>query len=553
MVSERESVWARRFLWAAVLLGSLFRLRQYLHARSLWIDEAMLANNILGRSFRQLLLPLDLDQTAPVPLLWLTRAFARLAGSDERVLRLLPFVCGIALLVALTRVARRLLPSRPAALAVLIAAVSPMLIYYANELKPYGLDAMWAVVLLLLALRVRELPGRRDRWVALLVVGTLATLATVPAPFMLASLGLGLVLEPEVRHAKGGWTWLVVCAAVWVTVFTAVYLALYRSTAEGAYMQRYWVPYFLSPTLPGLERKIAHIVTTGLQDWFVSEGGPWRLDAGYMLIPLILIGVFAFFRRYGWGIPVMLLLPFGLAVLASMLRRYPLAPRLMLFALPSMALLLASGVWSVCDWLRPRWRLPWFAVASACLVLLPGLDAARQWITPLDHESLRPLIADIVADHQPNAAVYVYGRAMPAWLFYTTDWSRPDLSRVHERSRLIASTGGAFYNAASRGHEVGREGDSLLFPYRDWRELVAVPSGLGPDSLGIRRGAPDPGWGANEARRIREAGGDETWLVLYSFAPGVRDSLEAAMRAAGATRTLSKEREGAVIERYVFE
>ncbi len=535
-----------------MLLGAILRLRQYLHARPLWIDEAMLANNILGRSFRQLLLPLDTDQTAPVPLLWFTRLCALLAGPDERALRLLPFLGGIVLLVAFAQLSRRLLPAWPAALAGLIAAVSPMLIYYANELKPYGLDAMWTVVLLLLALRVREQPADRTRWIALLLGGTLATVATTPAPFMLAGIGLGLVLEPEVRQAKGGWTWLTVCAALWVVVFATLYLALYRATAESPYMQRYWVPYFLSPTLPELESKIDHVVTAGLEEWFVSGGTPWRLRAGFILIPAILIGVFAVVRRHGRGITLMLVLPFGLAVMASMMRRYPVVPRLMLFALPSILLLLTAGVWAVCEWLRARARIPWFALASASLVVLPGIDAAREWITPLDRESLRPLIAEIVADHQPGAAVYVYGRAMPAWLFYTTDWSRPDLARVHLRSQLIASTGGAFYHAASRGHAVGREGDDLLFPYRDWRELVGVPSGLGPDSLGIRADAPDPGWGANEARRIREAGGPEAWLVLFSFAPGVQDSLEAAMRAAGATQTLVEERDGAVIERYVF-
>ncbi len=544
--------WSGRAMWSAVLVGSLLRLRQYVHARPLWIDEAMLANNILTRGFRQLLLPLDTDQTAPVPLLWFTRLAALIAGPDERALRLLPFLGGVVLLLVLRKVAYRLLPPWPATLAVLTAALSPMLIYYANELKPYGVDAMWAMLLLLLALRVRERPVARDRWLCLLVAGALATIAATPAPFMLAGVGIGLALDAGVRRAPRGWMWLISCGALWVAVFGTMYLLLYRATAESPYMQHYWVPYFLSPSLPELDAKIDHAVGSGLQDWFLSEGGRWRVEAGFLLILPTVLGGFALARRHGRAVMAMLLVPFALAVVASTLRRYPVAPRLMLFAMPGMTLLLSAGLWAICERFGARWRLPLLGLVSAAFLALPGLDAIRAWKQPLDRESLRPLVARLEQEHAPGAAIYVYGRAMPAWLFYTTDWSHPDLTRVHERSVLISSTGGAFYHAASRGHAVAEEGDSLIYPYRDWRELVGVPAGLGPDTLGIRRDAPDPGWATNEVRRIRQAGGPEAWLVLFSFAPGVQDSLAAAMQAAGATRTLHEERDGAVVERYVF-
>ncbi len=551
MPDERPD-WAVRAQWGAVLIGVVIRLRQFLHARPLWIDEAMLANNILSRTFRRLLLPLDTDQTAPVPLLWFARAAARLAGPDERALRLLPFLGGLLLLVCMSRVARRLLPPWPAALAVLVAALSPMLIYYANELKPYGLDAMWAMLLVLLALRVRERPAAGDRWLLLCIAGVLATLSTTPAPFLLAGVGLGLALDAGVREAPKGWPRLIGCGALWAIAFGATYLLLYRATANNAYMQRYWVPYFLSPSLPELDAKIDHAVGAGLQDWFLADGGRWRVEAGFLLILPVVIGGFALVRRQGRAVLALLFTPFALAVLASMLRRYPVAPRLMLFSMPMMTLLISAGLWAIAEQFGTRWRQAAFCLVGGMIVLLPALDAAREFRRPLDRESIRPLVRHFEREHAPGATVYVYGRAMPAWLFYTTDWTHPDIPRVRERSILIGSTGGAFYHAASRGHAVAAEGDSLDFPYRDWHELVGVPSGLGPDTLGIRRDAPDPGWAANEARRIRQAGGPEAWLVLYSFVPGVQDSLAAAMQAVGATRTLQEDRDGAVLERYVF-
>ena len=49
-----------------LMAGGLLRLLALLADRCLWIDEAMLALNLVGRSPRQLLDPLDWNQGAPV-------------------------------------------------------------------------------------------------------------------------------------------------------------------------------------------------------------------------------------------------------------------------------------------------------------------------------------------------------------------------------------------------------------------------------------------------------------------------------------------------------
>jgi hypothetical protein len=57
--------WFRYFSIAGVVLGVLVRLVQYLSQRSLWSDEAMLALNIVDRSYAALLQPLGYNQAAP--------------------------------------------------------------------------------------------------------------------------------------------------------------------------------------------------------------------------------------------------------------------------------------------------------------------------------------------------------------------------------------------------------------------------------------------------------------------------------------------------------
>ena len=63
-----------KFEWLIILFGTLLRLTQYLSNRSLWLDEANLALNIVNRSFLQLLKPLDNNQGAPIGFLMLERS-----------------------------------------------------------------------------------------------------------------------------------------------------------------------------------------------------------------------------------------------------------------------------------------------------------------------------------------------------------------------------------------------------------------------------------------------------------------------------------------------
>lgn len=79
---QRESVaadfvapWAEpelpmRVLRAALAVGVTLRVLLYLSSRSLWLDEACLALNLAGRSYLDLLRPLDYDQVAPPLFLW---------------------------------------------------------------------------------------------------------------------------------------------------------------------------------------------------------------------------------------------------------------------------------------------------------------------------------------------------------------------------------------------------------------------------------------------------------------------------------------------------
>ena len=85
----------QRLSFIIICFGILVRLVQYLFNRSLWADEAVLALNIVNRSYLELLEPLDYEQGAPIGFLILEKLAVQLFGDNEYALRLVPLLSSI--------------------------------------------------------------------------------------------------------------------------------------------------------------------------------------------------------------------------------------------------------------------------------------------------------------------------------------------------------------------------------------------------------------------------------------------------------------------------
>jgi len=112
---DRDHIHNRTWKYTAigiVIAGSLVRLVHYINNRSLWLDESMLARNILDRGPLELLQPLKFDQGAPVLFLQLVKLVTFVFGSGELALRLVPLVGSLVSLILFYHVARLLLDDR---------------------------------------------------------------------------------------------------------------------------------------------------------------------------------------------------------------------------------------------------------------------------------------------------------------------------------------------------------------------------------------------------------------------------------------------------------
>jgi hypothetical protein len=511
-------------------IGVALRLHLYVDRRSLWLDEIWVALNIVGHSFLRLLRPLDYAQSAPVGFLWVERLAVLIGGVNELALRAFPFLAGCALLVLLWMLARRLLDVRYAALCLAFAALSPLLVYFSNEVKPYILDALMAVVLTWLTLDVLEAPDSPRAWRRLLLGGVLGILLSSPSVFVLAAVGLALIAHPAIGRTRTGWMRLVGTGAIWVILFTLGYFLIYRSTANSAYMQGIWKNDFLTLPLSTMAQ-VGNVSTRTM--WIhtlFGEGEELLVPKTIVSVTLFsLIGAVVLWRRHGLPVALLVLLPFVATAGASFARLWPLTPRLLLGLIPALVLLLGAGMWALVSLLPVRTRGIALALLGALYLVPASVYGAEKLREPKRRDDVAPLIREFMATRNGPAIMYVMGHGTPSWLFYTARW--------RERE------GPAFQFAATRANTAAHFETRGCLAQEPGLRTVFAP--MGKDALTEAGLAREAAWLAAQPER-------DVWVLTLSYEHAAGHVLEHQMLAHGAARVGERTRQGGELRHFRF-
>lgn len=425
--------------------GVLLRVRDYLVNRSLWLDEAWLALNVLGKSTADLVLKrLDFNQAAPPGFLLLAKLGVLAWGGSEYVLRLVPLLFSLGSLLLFAWIARRVLAPAGALAAVALFAVMPQLIRYAAEFKQYGLDVTVGLAVIAAALPFLEGTAGTLHAVILALTGAVAVWLSHPAPFFLAAAGLVLLVQWR-RKGQPGIGALIIIGAIWVASFAVVYLVSLRDLGTHPGLQRAWASTF-PPSMFSLSA--VRWAAGRVMELFVYAFGSRAPMMGAFAV--LAGGVLLLTAR-----PVhlvLLLVPMGFALVAALLGRYPFQERLVLFTLPLLALLAGGGA----DYVRKNTRDSRVITALfiGLLLLSPTLAALSHLIRPQFIEEMRPVIAYVQQRALPDDIVYLSYSAQPAFRYHAPRLGfRPQhvfLSRGYNREefREIAAD-----LARLRGHQ----------------------------------------------------------------------------------------------------
>jgi hypothetical protein len=324
-------------------------------------------------------------------------------------------------------------------------------------------------------------------------------------------------------------------------------------------MRRFWDLAFLTPSRPGF---LVHA-------WKAVEDQVWGFVAGdplvdrrpflvllhvasVLVVLLVLLGAARVARTRGGDACWWLAGPVVLTMLASAARLFPIAPRLTLFLLPGLITLFVAGLADALGRLGEAGARRRLAITTAVVVLPLEFDAvARTFaLEPSGHFQL--LVRELRERRAPGEPVYVFVRSLPAWIFYSTDWSRPDTARVAFLSRAASAEGAAFENAPSRGRVRPDEPTALSDPALAPGEIIGLPSGMewreNQEHVGSE---PDSGWVETERERIERAASPGVWVLATTWYAPEADLFRTLQRDA-VRRTYANLRGGSALVRYEF-
>lgn len=184
----------RLYVLAVTLVAAVLRF-YLIEEKSIWLDESFslwIARHSLWEGWRWLI---EVDQHPPL-YYSLLHVWIRLFGSLEGAVRTLSALASVLTIPVFHAACRRLLDSPTAAIAVLILAVSPFHVQFAQETRMYALLTLEAacVIYFLARLMTVRVPQGRD-WVGLAVSQALVMLThNTAAVYLPVALNAGAVL-----------------------------------------------------------------------------------------------------------------------------------------------------------------------------------------------------------------------------------------------------------------------------------------------------------------------------------------------------------------------
>ena len=433
--------WIRTGRLTAVIIYSLgagvavcgIVLRVWDLRRSLWLDEAWVANSVIASSLRGMFYYDFWLQTSPPLFLLLERATVASLGLSNLALRLIPLLMGIAAIASMIALSWHLL-SRQHALLTLFVLSGPA-IEYSQTLKQYSSELAITTTILLATILYLERPTRR-RFGLLTGIIVIGSFAAYPVAFIWPGMVLVLFLRGK-RSQPLRSTWFR------STDFKrGVLLSL---IAGACLIVEYWlfaVPN-VSPVLrsefsqgvrdAGFASVIASNVYALLSDLPIPGRLIERAWLGSGLTgTLLLVGFGLAYLRFRRGerrwleIQTICLLPCLLCSVAKWFNLYVMSTRTRLFLVPCVVVVLISSLQLISEFVLGRWNFPTqrllgrAALGGITIVALAsGVHRAPSVALTARYEDMDGAVSFLRSQVQSEDLLWVHSTCSEAFKLYT--------------------------------------------------------------------------------------------------------------------------------------
>ncbi|MBR6099284.1 glycosyltransferase family 39 protein [bacterium] len=321
-------------IWGIIFTGIILRLSFVLFNAGLWHDECALAINILDRDFSGLLQPLRFLQIVPPLFLLLSKFLISIfpchgnMDLTDFVFRVIPLCGGIGSILAFYYLLKNLFQNKAVILfGVAMAALSPALINYSYEFKPYSTDVLIGILLMIYFLKVNNLSYIKQ---IVHSVGLFClVMFSLPAAFVSIAGMFPLLMKDRKKF---------ICAIVPFLLCFGIYYLLYLKGIlefHGAKMNHNWNDYFIT-----------------FSNFFSVLLFYIKVNLNMFVFPIItflfsVAGIFYIWKKDKTA-AIIISVVLCEVLTASALRIYPIDPRTQLFLIPFLILLICSFLDRLC-------------------------------------------------------------------------------------------------------------------------------------------------------------------------------------------------------------
>lgn len=429
---KNESLWIDRLMtaigWVAVALGIAAVILLYKTSRSLWLDEGFLAYSLSKRSLMEMASRiLDIDQIAPILYLYVVKIITLLFGNSEFTLRIFSFVSYLGMLSCAYYLLSRVYKISWPILGVGFIATMRVLLYYANEFKPYMSDCFFILlVLVLYDLYKRE----RLRFEVLTAVSMVLVWASSPVIFFLGAIYIYELISSLKQKDTVGIRRTAVDGGLVLLSFLVNYWYWLRPVAQSEFMIGYWEDSVFPLFIRSFEdiKMIVHLLL-GFSSTFSYSSA--------LLFALGAVGAIASTIKKESTTGV-ILLGILLTLVASAIGKYPFNTRLVLFLYPLLGILVFLGLEALINNLKgARRSIIVVLVAIIMISNYSSLEFLNQEARYRRHYEINNLVTYVQQEIQKDEKLFVYAPTMSAFLYrngyeekHIGDGISPDLDNV---------------------------------------------------------------------------------------------------------------------------
>lgn len=382
-----------RFATIALLALTLV-LGLYGIERSLWLDEAWVANSVNASTLAGMFYYPNWLQTSPPLFLLLARASVSLFGLSTVALRTVPLLLSLVAVSAMLAVSRRVVSPPFAVLATAILAFHPTVVEYFRSFKQYGGEVAATAAVLWAAVAYLQSPERRQFYVLLGVTVAAMTLS-YPTVFLLPGVVIAVAFGDRARS--------ITLAGIGGAVLAVLYWWLIRPNYTPT-LRAYWMGDPEIWLAPGMIAAVAFCILVAARiAWAsINRNLTWR----------------------DWTL-IVLLAPCVLLFASELLGWYPASPRTHLFVRPCFALLLIMNAEDLAR--LTKWKLQAVVVLAAAAVVFLGVRKQFHEGRFQPEEDMAGAVRYLRKNVAPSDLVLVHASLREGFLLYTAieGWAGP--------------------------------------------------------------------------------------------------------------------------------